>query len=63
MEPVIHLRRDGAIFRVLVIPPEALPTSVFVPSTFLAASVARMSAKVLSDATGWQITDLTDQRA
>lgn len=62
MEPVIHVRRDGGLYRVQVIPPEAVPPSFSVPSTFLAVSIARISAKVLSDATGWPVTDLTDAR-
>lgn len=60
MTPAIHVKKDGPLFRVLVIPPDALPPSFSVPSTYLAVSVARMSAKVLSDATGWPVTDLTD---
>lgn len=63
MDPVIHIRKDGPMFRVQVIPPDALPPSFSVPSTYLAVAVARMSAKVLSDATGWPVTDLTDARS
>lgn len=63
MTPAIHIKKDGPLFRVLVIPPDALPPSFSVPSTYLAVSVARMSAKVLSDATGWPVTDLTDVRS
>lgn len=62
MSPVIHLKRDGPLFRVQVFPPDALPPSFAVPSTFIALSIARMSAKVLSDATGWPVTDLTEAR-
>lgn len=57
-EPAIHIRREGPFYRVLVIPPDALPPSFSVPSTFVSAAVARMSAKVLSDATGWPVSDL-----
>lgn len=62
MSPSIHIRRDGPMWRVLVVPPDALPPSFSIPSTFLAASVARMSAKVLSDATGWTVLDSTEAR-
>jgi len=62
-KPAIHLTRDGPLFRVQIFPPDALPPSFAVPSTYLAVSIARMSAKVLSDATGWPVTDLTDVRS
>ncbi|MFC3786701.1 hypothetical protein GGR90_002751 [Sphingopyxis italica] len=57
-EPAIHVRKDGPIFRVQIIPPEAGPTAVVVPSTFVSHAMAKMSAKVLSDATGFPVTDL-----
>lgn len=62
MDPVIHLRRDGPLYRVQIFPPDALPPSFSVPSTFLSVSIARMSAKVLADATGWSVVDLTEAR-
>ena len=62
MEPVIHVRRDGPFWRVQIIPPEAGPTAVVVPSTFASHAMASLSAKVLSDATGFPVTDLTEAR-
>ncbi len=62
MTPVIHIRRDGAIYRVLVVPPEAGPTAVVVPSTFVSHSMAKISARVLADATGFAVTDLSGVR-
>lgn len=63
MTPAIHIRKDGPIWRVQIIPPEAGPTAVVIPSTFVSHSMAKMSARILGDATGFAITDLTDARA
>lgn len=60
--PAIHIRKDGPLFRVQVLPPDALPPSFSVPSTFTSHAVAKMSAKVLADATGWAVTDLSGAR-
>jgi hypothetical protein len=60
--PSIHIKRDGVFWRVQIIPPEAGPTAVVVPSTFAWHAMAKLSAKVLSDATGFAIVDLTEAR-
>lgn len=62
MTPAIHIKKDGPLFRVQIFPPDALPPSFSVPSTYLALSIARQSAKVLADATGWSVVDLTETR-
>lgn len=58
----IEIRRDGPFLRVVVSPPEALPASWSAPSTFTAAPIARMAAKLLADASGLPIVDTTRGR-
>ncbi|MBL9066464.1 MAG: hypothetical protein JNN10_09245 [Sphingopyxis sp.] len=62
MTPAIHIRRDGPLFRVQVLPPEAMGKTLQRPETYASATTARMAAKVLSQMTGWPITDLTEAR-
>jgi hypothetical protein len=57
--PCIHVRKDGAFFRLLIFPPQALPPSVARPGTHGSHASAMQAARWLSDATGWAITDLT----
>lgn len=59
MEPAIHIRKDGAFFRVQVLPPEAIGKPLQRPDSYARATTARMAAKVLADLTGWPVTDLT----
>jgi hypothetical protein len=58
--PCIHVRRDGALYRVQVIPPDALGETLSRPDSYASVTTARMGAKVLSDMTGWPVTDLTE---
>lgn len=55
----IEIRKDGPFLRVVVSPPEALPANWSAPSTFTAAPIARMAAKLLSEASGLPIVDET----
>ncbi len=57
--PSIHVRKDGAFFRLLILPPQALPPSIERPGTHGSHASAMQAARWLSDATGWAITDLT----
>ena len=60
--PHISIIHDGPFLRVVVSPPEALPANWSAPSTFTAAPIARMAAKLLSEATGMPIIDQTGGR-
>lgn len=59
MTPAIHIRQDGPFYRVQVIPPEAMGKTLQRPETYASTTTARMAAKVLSNITGWPVTDLT----
>jgi hypothetical protein len=58
-DPQIQIESDGPIFRVVVTPPDALPASWSRPETFASHPIARMGAKVMSEALGWPVVDLT----
>lgn len=58
-DPQVHLRKDGAFFRVRVEPKDALPASVHVSETYVGHLSATMAAKVLANATGFPIIDHT----
>ena len=57
--PSIHVRKDGPIFRILVLPPDAMGKALQRPTTFTSAPSARTAAATLSGITGWPVTDLT----
>lgn len=59
ISPAIHVRKDGPFYRVLVLPPDAVTSELRRPDSYASAATARMAAKVLSDLTGWPVTDLT----
>ena len=61
--PVIHVRKDGPFYRVLVLPPEAMPGSFGRPATYVAHSAASEAARLLSVTTGWSVTDLSEARS
>lgn len=63
MIPAIHVRKDGPLYRILVLPPEALGKGLERPTTFTTAASARLAANVLSGVTGWPVTDLTEARS
>lgn len=58
ISPSIHVRRDGAFYRVQILPPEALPKGMGRPETHGSYTSAMMAAKWLGVATGWPIVDL-----
>lgn len=55
----IEISKDGPLLRVVVSPPEALPANWSAPSTFTAAPIARMAAKLLADVSGLPVVDRT----
>lgn len=61
--PQICIERDGPTFRVVVTPPDALPAGWSRPETFSSSPLARMSAKLLAEASGFPVVDLTRARA
>lgn len=61
--PQIEICRDGPMFRVVVTPADILPPSWTAPSTFSSMPLARMSAKLLADASGLPIVDMAAGRA
>lgn len=56
--PCIHVRKDGAFYRMAILPPEALPPAMARPSTHGSHASAMMAAKWLSLETGWPVVDL-----
>ena len=58
----IEIRRDGPLYRIAVEPVEALPTGWHRPQTFSSRPLARMGAKLMSEATGMPIIDQTGGR-
>jgi hypothetical protein len=56
--PSIHVRRDGAFFRMQIIPPEALPPAMARPSTYGSYASAMLAARWLEVETGWPVIDL-----
>jgi hypothetical protein len=61
-EPYIEVRKDGPFFRVVVLPPDALPANWHGPSTFSSAPLARISARLLAQASGLPVVDQTGGR-
>lgn len=62
MTPAIHIRRDGPLFRVQVLPPQSLPPSVARPETYAGHAAAMLAARWIAQETGWTITDLSGAR-
>ena len=56
-EPHIAIEREGPLFRLAILPPDALPAGWSRPETFSSHPLARMSAKILAEATGMVIVD------
>lgn len=54
----VEISKDGAFYRLAVSPPEAL-RGVSRPSTYSSHALAAMSAKLIADASGIPIVDLT----
>lgn len=62
MTPTIHVKKDGAFYRVQIIPPQSLPPSVARPETYAGHAAAMQAARWIAQATGWTITDLSGAR-
>lgn len=56
--PSIHVRRDGAFYRMAIVPPEALPPAMARPSTYGSYASAMLAARWLEVETGWPVVDL-----
>ncbi|MBN8844308.1 MAG: hypothetical protein J0H88_13785 [Sphingomonadales bacterium] len=54
----IEIRRDGPLFRIAVNPETALPKGWNRPQTFSSHPLARMGAKLMSDASGLPVVDM-----
>jgi len=56
--PTIHIKKDGGIFLVQVVPPIQLDGSIARPETYAGPIAARQAAGWLAKATGFEIIDL-----
>lgn len=54
----IHIKKDGPLYRVQVVPPIQLDSAIARPETFAGPIAARQAAGWLSSATGFEIVDL-----
>ena len=57
-EPAIHIKRDGPLFRVQILPPQQLDGSIARPESYAGVIAARQAAGWLSKAPGWPVIDL-----
>lgn len=62
-EPHIAIERDGPLFRLAILPPDSLPDGWSRPETFSSRPLARMSARILSEATGFKVVDLEKENS
>lgn len=58
-DPHISLRRDGPFYRVRAVPDDALPPTIRQPETHAGYLAASIAAKMLADASGLPIVDMT----
>lgn len=58
----VTLLRAGSFYRVQCDPVEALPRSFARPSTYTNLQLARDTAQLLSDATGFPLVDNADKK-
>jgi len=56
--PAIHIRKDGPLYRVQIVPPQQLCGSIARPESYAGPIAARQAAGWLSQATGLKIIDL-----
>jgi hypothetical protein len=54
----IHIRKDGPLYRVQIVPPLELDGSIARPESYAGPIAARQAAGWLSKATGLKIVDL-----
>jgi len=57
-DPAIHIRKDGPLFRVQIVPPIPLDGSIARPESYAGPIAARQAAGWLAKATGFKIVDL-----
>ena len=56
--PAIHIRKDGPLYRVQILPSQQLDGSIARPETYAGPLASRQAAGWLSQATGLKIVDL-----
>lgn len=56
--PAIHIRKDGPLYRVQIVPPQEIHGSIARPESYAGPIAARQAAGWLSKATGLEILDL-----
>ena len=61
-DPAIYIRKDGALYRVQIVPPLQLEASSARPETYAGIIAARQAAAWLAKATGLRIVDLLEVR-
>lgn len=59
--PVVVLSKGSGFFRVVTVPPEALPADWHHPRTFTAYCLASDAAALLGKVTGWPVVDMTQK--
>ena len=57
-DPAIHIRKDGPLYRVQIVPPIQLDGSIARPESYAGPIAARQAAGWLSQATGLKVVDL-----
>lgn len=60
--PVVVLSKGSGFFRVVTVPPEALPADWHHPRTYAAHSLASDAAALLAKVTGFPVVDETQKR-
>lgn len=56
--PAIHVRKDGPLYRVQIVPPQEIHGSIARPASYAGPIAARQAAGWLAKATGLKIIDL-----
>tara|TARA_R110002049_G_scaffold3488_1_gene26091 strand:+ start:2334 stop:2633 length:300 start_codon:yes stop_codon:yes gene_type:complete len=56
--PAIHIRKDGPLYRVQIVPPQEIHGSIARPESYAGPIAARQAAGWLAQATGLKIIDL-----
>lgn len=63
LQPAIHIKKDGPLFRVQILPPATLGPGIARPESYAGIIAARQAAGWLSSATGLPVSDLTGVRS
>jgi len=56
--PAIHIKKDGPLYRVQIVPPQEIHGSIARPESYAGPIAARQAAGWISKATGLEIVDL-----